>query len=59
MKVVIFVISFLIFAGSIYMFDVAFQVEGDLAQLLAFFAGIIGVCVAFAIPIHLLKRTAP
>jgi len=59
MKVVGFIISFVIFVASLYCFSLAFQVQGDPLPLLVFFAGIIGVCISFAIPLHLLKRTAP
>ncbi len=59
MKVVGFIICFVIFLASLYLFSLAFQFEGDVLPFLTFLGGIIGVCIAFAIPIHLLKRTAP
>lgn len=59
MKVAVFVISFVIFVASIYLFSFAFQLSDDSMKLLAFFGAIIGVSISFAIPVHLLKRTAP
>ena len=59
MKVVGFIVCFVIFLASLYLMSLAFQFEGELLPLLAFLGGILGVSLAFAIPIHLFKRTAP
>ncbi|HWK19590.1 MAG TPA: hypothetical protein VNR37_02320 [Microbacteriaceae bacterium] len=57
MKVFTFIVAFIIFAGSLYLFSLAFAVPGY--EALLFTGGIIGVCIAFAIPVHLLKRIQP
>lgn len=59
MKVVGFVVCFVIFVASLYLMSLAFQFEGDLLPLLAFLGGILGVTISFAIPLHLSKRIAP
>ena len=57
MKVVAFVISFVVFLAGLYLFVLAFQATGW--EIVCFIGGIIGVAIAFAIPIHLLKRITP
>lgn len=59
MKVVVFIICFLIFAAGLYLFSLAFSFGDNGLALLTFAAGLLTVCIAFAIPIHLLKRIAP
>jgi len=56
-KIFAFVVAFIIFVGSLYLFSLAFAVPGF--EALLFTAAIIGVCIAFAIPAHLLKRIQP
>jgi hypothetical protein len=56
-RVFVFVISFVIFLASLYLFSLAFSVVGW--EALLFVAGIIGVSISFAIPVHLLKRLQP
>jgi len=56
-KVFTFIVAFIIFAGSLYLFSLAFAVPGF--EALLFTAGIIGVSLSFAIPFHLLKRIQP
>jgi len=56
-KIFAFVVAFIIFVGSLYLFSLAFAVPGF--EALLFSAAIIGVCIAFAIPAHLLKRIQP
>ncbi len=57
MKVFVFVVAFVIFLASLYLFTLAFAVPGF--EALIFSGGIIGVVIAFAIPFHLLKRVQP
>lgn len=57
MKIFTFVVALVIFLGSMYLFSLAFAVEGY--EALLFTGGIIGVSLAFAIPVHLLKRIQP
>jgi len=59
MKVVGFIICFAIFAASLYLMSLAFSFGDSWLALVTFSGGLIGVCVAFAIPLHLLKRIAP
>jgi len=56
-KIFAFVIGFVLFLASLYLFSLAFVVTGF--EALVFTAGIIGVSLAFAIPLHLLKRIQP
>ena len=57
MKYVAFVIAFVLFLAGLYVFALAFSAtswEGVIA-----FAGLVLVCLAYAIPVHILKRVAP
>jgi len=56
-KVVAFIIGFVIFLASLYCFTLAFQVPGW--EIAIFLLGIIGVSIAFAIPFHILRRLQP
>jgi hypothetical protein len=58
MKVVVFVISLLIFVGSLVLMGYAFQVgdENGLAAAAMFLGGILGVSLAYGIPFHLLEK---
>jgi len=56
-KVFAFIVAFVIFLASLYLFTLAFQVTGW--EALIFAAGIVGVAISFAIPFHLLKRAQP
>jgi hypothetical protein len=58
MKVVVFVISLLIFVGSLALMGYSFEV-GDQSGLgggAMFLGGILGAWVAFGIPFHLLEK---
>ncbi len=57
MKVVVFVVSIVIFLGSLYLFGLAFSVTGW--EVPIFVAGLVGVALAYIIPFHILKRIAP
>lgn len=57
MRIVAFIISFVLFIASLYVFSLAFALPGF--ELPVFFGGIVLIVIAFAIPLHLLKRTAP
>ncbi len=57
MKYVAFVISLILFVGGLYVFSLAFSVVGW--EGLVVFAGIVLVGLAYAIPVHILKRVAP
>ena len=57
MKVVVFLVSLVIFVASLYVFSLAFAMPG--LELPIFFAGIVLVTISFVIPLHLLKRIAP
>ncbi|HWL60298.1 MAG TPA: hypothetical protein VNQ48_05375 [Microbacteriaceae bacterium] len=59
MKVVGFIICFLIFVASLYLMSLAFSFGDSWVALVTFAGGLLGVCVAFALPIHLAKRIAP
>ena len=56
MKVFVFLVAFAVFVGSLFLFGSAFAVAEAWAPWL-FFAGILGVVVSLAIPVHLLSRT--
>lgn len=59
MKVVVFIVSLLIFVGSLVLFGYSFEV-GDVSGLgggAMFFGGILGVSLAYAIPFHFLGKT--
>jgi hypothetical protein len=58
MKVVVFVISMLIFVGSLLLMGYSFQVgdENGLAAAAMFLGGILGVSLAYGIPFHLLEK---
>lgn len=53
MKVFVFIICFALFLASLWMFALAFHVEGY--ELPIFLAGILGVSLAFGIPFNLMK----
>jgi hypothetical protein len=59
MKVVVFLIAFVIFVASFVAFGYAFEVgeQNTLAAAALFFGGILGVSVSFMIPFHLLPAT--
>ncbi|MCS0500540.1 hypothetical protein [Protaetiibacter mangrovi] len=56
MKVVVFLVSFVIFLASFAAFGYAFEVgdQNALAGAALFLGGILGVSVSFMIPFHLL-----
>ena len=58
MKVVVFVISVLIFVGSLVLMGYSFEVgnESGLGGASMFLGGILGVSLAYAIPFHLLEK---
>ncbi len=58
MRVVVFVISLLIFVGSLVLMGYSFEVgiENGLGAGSMFLGGILGDSLAFAIPFHLLDR---
>jgi hypothetical protein len=58
MKVVVFVISMLIFVGSLLLMGYSFQVgdENGLAAAAMFLGGTLGVSLAYGIPFHLLEK---
>jgi hypothetical protein len=56
MKVFVFLVAFAFFVGALLLFGYAFAVPEAWAALV-FFSGILAVCVALAIPFHLLSRT--
>ena len=56
MKVFVFLVAFAVFVGSLLLMGYAFAVPEAWAAA-TFFAGIIGVAIAIAIPAHLLSRT--
>jgi len=58
MKVVVFVISLLIFVGSLVLMGYSFEVgnESGLGGASMFLGGILGVSLAYAIPFHLLEK---
>lgn len=57
MKVFAFIVALIIFLGSMYLFTLAFAVVGF--EALLFTGGILGVSLAFIIPVHILKRVQP
>jgi len=54
MNIFAFVIAFILFIGGIYLFGLAFDVEG--AGALVFCSGLAAIVIAMAIPFHILKR---
>ncbi len=54
MKVAVFLVSLLIFLGSLVLMGYSFGVDGLGGAL--FFGGILGVSISFAIPFHLLEK---
>jgi len=58
MKVVVFVISLLIFVGSLVLMGYAFQVgeQSGVAAMAMFLGGILGVSLSYAVPFHLLEK---
>ena len=56
MKVIVFLVALAFFVGSFLLFGYAFSVSEAWAGV-TFFAGILAVCIALAIPFHLLERT--
>jgi len=57
MKYVAFVIAFVLFLAGLYVFTLGFSVAGW--EGLVVFSGIVLICLAYAIPVHILKRIAP
>ena len=57
MKVFVFLVAFVLFLASFPLFGYAFTFDNGFWQATMFFAGILAVCAAFAIPFHLLSRT--
>ncbi len=57
MKYVAFAISFVLFLAGLYVFSLAFQATGW--EALVVFAGIVLIGLAYAIPVHVMKRIAP
>lgn len=53
-KIIAFVVALVLFLGGMALFAVSFQAVGF--EGLVFFAGIIAITLALAIPVHLLKR---
>jgi hypothetical protein len=54
MNIFAFVIAFILFIGGIFLFGLAFDVQG--AQALVFVSGLAAIVIAMAIPFHILKR---
>lgn len=54
MKIIAIIVALVFFIGGMYLFALAFQVPG--LETLIFFAGIVAVSIALAIPVHVLKR---
>lgn len=54
MKIVGFILCFLLFLASLWMFALAFRVPGF--ELPIYFAGILGVALSFMIPFNFLRR---
>jgi hypothetical protein len=59
MKVVVFLIAFVIFVASFAAFGYAFEVgdQNGFAGAALFLGGILGVSLSFAIPFHVLPAT--
>jgi hypothetical protein len=57
MNVIGFIVSLALFLLGMFLFGQAFVI--DSGQAIMFFGGIVSVCVAIALPIHILKRVAP
>lgn len=55
MKVVAFLVSFVIFIGSLLLFGAAFSVPQGWNTVL-FTLGLVGITVSLMIPFHLLER---
>lgn len=53
-KVLVFIVSLVIFLAGLYLFALAFQVAGW--EIAIFTAGILVAGIAIAIPVHVLKR---
>jgi len=56
MKVLVFLVAFAFFVGSLFLFGAAFSVPDAWAGPV-FFSGILAVVISLAIPVHLLSRT--
>jgi len=58
MKVVVFVISLLIFVGSLVLMGYAFEVgdQNGFAGASMFMGGILGFSLSYAIPFHLMRK---
>lgn len=54
MKIIGFIVSFVLFVGGIYIMGEAFNVEG--LETLVFIGGILVTTLGAALPIHLMKR---
>jgi hypothetical protein len=54
MNIFAFVIAFILFIGGIFLFGLAFDVQG--ARALVFCSGLAAIVIAIAIPFHILKR---
>lgn len=54
MKIIGFIVSFVLFVGGIYIMGEAFNVEG--LESLVFIGGILVTTIGAALPIHLFKR---
>jgi len=55
MNIVAFVISFIVFAGGLFLMGYSFETPGY--ELVMFLGGILAVSLSVAIPAHVLKRT--
>lgn len=58
MKVVVFVFSLLIFLGSLVLMGYSFEVgdQSGFGGAAMFMGGILGVSLAYAIPLHLMRK---
>ncbi|WP_157156516.1 MULTISPECIES: hypothetical protein [unclassified Diaminobutyricimonas] len=54
MNILAAIVSIIIFVGGLFLFGYAAEFPGY--EIYVFAAGIVAVCVAVAIPIHVLKR---
>jgi hypothetical protein len=56
MNIVAFVVAFILFVGSIFLFGYAFDASESL-RAVVFLSGILAIVISVAIPFHILKRT--
>jgi len=56
MKLVAFVVAFILFVGGLLVFGYAFNID-EAAAPWVFFSGIAAICVSLAIPFHFLGKS--